>query len=145
MRVRVNADTPADAHRGRDFGAEGIGLCRTEHMFFEGDRLSAVREMIVATDAEGRRRALAKILPMQRADFEAIFRAMEGYPVTIRLLDPPLHEFLPKDEHEIAGLARELGLEPEALRQVVDGLREENPMLGMRGCRLGILYPEITA
>jgi pyruvate,orthophosphate dikinase len=145
IRVRVNADTPADAHRGRDFGAEGIGLCRTEHMFFEGDRLTAVREMIVATDAEGRKRALRKILPMQRADFEAIFRAMEGYPVTIRLLDPPLHEFLPKGDEEIVALAGELGLEADALRRIVDGLREENPMLGLRGCRLGILYPEITA
>jgi pyruvate, orthophosphate dikinase len=145
IRVRVNADTPADAHRGRDFGAEGIGLCRTEHMFFEGDRLTAMREMIVATDAEGRKRALKKLLPMQRADFEAIFRAMEGYPVTIRLLDPPLHEFLPKDDDEIAGLADELGMDVEALRHVVHGLREENPMLGLRGCRLGILYPEITA
>jgi pyruvate,orthophosphate dikinase len=145
IRVRVNADTPADAHRGRDFGAEGIGLCRTEHMFFEGDRLTAMREMIVATDAEGRKRALKKLLPMQRADFEAIFRAMEGYPVTIRLLDPPLHEFLPKDDDEIAGLAVELGMDVDALRHIVHGLREENPMLGLRGCRLGILYPEITA
>src|SRR5215203_4728114 len=101
--------------------------------------------MIVATDAEGRRQALRKILPMQRADFEAIFRAMEGYPVTIRLLDPPLHEFLPKDDEEIAGLAGELGMPADALRQIVHGLREENPMLGLRGCRLGILYPEITA
>jgi pyruvate,orthophosphate dikinase len=114
-------------------------------MFFEGDRLTAMREMIVATDAEGRKRALKKLLPMQRADFEAIFRAMEGYPVTIRLLDPPLHEFLPKDDEEIAGLAAELGMEVEALRHIVHGLREENPMLGLRGCRLGILYPEITA
>jgi pyruvate,orthophosphate dikinase len=145
LRVRVNADTPADAHRGRDFGAEGIGLCRTEHMFFEGDRLTAMREMIVAQDPEGRRRALAKLLPMQRADFEAIFRAMEGFPVTIRLLDPPLHEFLPKDRHEIEALARELGMAPEELRVIIDRLQEVNPMLGLRGCRLGILYPEITA
>jgi pyruvate,orthophosphate dikinase len=145
MRVRCNADTPADAHRGRDFGAEGIGLCRTEHMFFEGERLTAMREMIVATDAEGRKKALAKLLPMQRADFEAIFRAMEGYPVTIRLLDPPLHEFLPKGTEEIAALAGELGMPVERLTHVVESLREENPMLGLRGCRLGILYPEITA
>ncbi|MCU0621687.1 MAG: pyruvate, phosphate dikinase, partial [Gemmatimonadales bacterium] len=145
MRVRVNADTPADVHRGRDFGAEGIGLCRTEHMFFEGERLTAMREMIVATDTDGRRRALAKLLPMQRADFEAIFRAMEGYPVTIRLLDPPLHEFLPKGADEIRGLAGELGMPVERLAHVVEALREENPMLGLRGCRLGILYPEITA
>jgi pyruvate,orthophosphate dikinase len=109
LRVRVNADTPADAHRGRDFGAEGIGLCRTEHMFFEGDRIGAMREMILASDGEGRQKALAKLLPMQRTDFEGIFRAMEGYPVTIRLLDPPLHEFLPKMPEEIAALAAEMG------------------------------------
>jgi len=145
LRVRVNADTPADAHRGRDFGAEGIGLCRTEHMFFEGDRLVAMREMIVAQDTGGRKAALAKLLPMQRGDFEAIFRAMEGYPVTIRLLDPPLHEFLPKDAGEIEALARELQMDPARLKAVVDGLHEVNPMLGLRGCRLGILYPEITA
>jgi len=144
LRVRVNADTPADAHRGRDFGAEGIGLCRTEHMFFTGDRLVAMREMIVAQDVPGRKRALAKLLPMQRGDFEAIFRAMEGYPVTIRLLDPPLHEFLPKEPAEIEALARELKLEPAALRGIVDRLHEVNPMLGLRGCRLGIIYPEIT-
>jgi pyruvate,orthophosphate dikinase len=145
LRVRVNADTPADAHRGRDFGAEGIGLCRTEHMFFDGDRLVVMREMIVSQDATGRKRALAKLLPMQRGDFEAIFRAMEGYPVTIRLLDPPLHEFLPKEPSEIEALARELKMDPAALGTVVEGLREVNPMLGLRGCRLGIIYPEITA
>jgi pyruvate,orthophosphate dikinase len=145
LRVRVNADTPADAHRGRDFGAEGIGLCRTEHMFFEGDRLVAMREMIVAHDAAGRKQALAKLLPMQRGDFEAIFRAMEGYPVTIRLLDPPLHEFLPKEREEIEGLARELKMDPAALQSTVERLHEVNPMLGLRGCRLGIVYPEITA
>ena len=145
VRVRCNADTPADAHRGREFGAEGIGLCRTEHMFFEGDRLQAMREMIVATDVEGRKRALARILPMQRADFEAIFRAMDGLPVCIRLLDPPLHEFLPKDAGEIETLAHELGIEPERLQRIVSSLTEVNPMLGLRGCRLGILFPEITA
>ena len=145
LRVRVNADTPADAHRGRDFGAEGIGLCRTEHMFFEGDRLVAMREMIVAQDPAGRRAALAKLLPMQRGDFEAIFRAMEGYPVTIRLLDPPLHEFLPKEASEIETLARELKMPAVTLKQIVDSLHEVNPMLGLRGCRLGIIYPEITA
>jgi pyruvate,orthophosphate dikinase len=138
------ADTPADAHRGRDFGAEGIGLCRTEHMFFDGDRLIAMREMIVAQDAEGRKRALAKVLPMQRSDFEAIFRAMEGFPVTIRLLDPPLHEFLPKEQGEIQALAAELKMPVEALQAVIDRLHEVNPMLGLRGCRLGIIYPEIT-
>jgi pyruvate,orthophosphate dikinase len=145
LRVRVNADTPADAHRGRDFGAEGIGLCRTEHMFFDGDRLVVMREMIVAQDAVGRQQALTKLLPMQRGDFEAIFRAMEGYPVTIRLLDPPLHEFLPKEQPEIEALARELKMEAQALQRVVEGLHEVNPMLGLRGCRLGIIYPEITA
>jgi pyruvate,orthophosphate dikinase len=145
LRVRVNADTPADAHRGRDFGAEGIGLCRTEHMFFDGERLTAMREMIVAQDTAGRQRALAKLLPMQRADFEAIFRAMEGFAVTIRLLDPPLHEFLPKERAEIESLAGELAMEPDALQAIVDRLQEVNPMLGLRGCRLGIVYPEITA
>jgi pyruvate, orthophosphate dikinase len=145
LRVRVNADTPADAHRGRDFGAEGIGLCRTEHMFFDGERLTAMREMIVAQDTAGRQRALAKLLPMQRADFEAIFRAMEGYPVTIRLLDPPLHEFLPKERGEIETLARELKVGVEELQAVIDRLAEVNPMLGLRGCRLGIIYPEITS
>jgi pyruvate, orthophosphate dikinase len=145
LRVRVNADTPADAHRGRDFGAEGIGLCRTEHMFFDGDRLVVMREMIVAQDVAGRNRALAKLLPMQRGDFEAIFRAMEGYPVTIRLLDPPLHEFLPKESSEIERLAQELKIDVAALKTIIDRLHEVNPMLGLRGCRLGIIYPEITA
>jgi pyruvate, orthophosphate dikinase len=144
LRVRCNADTPADAHRGRDFGAEGIGLCRTEHMFFEGGRLEAMREMIVASDTAGRKKALAKLLPMQRGDFEAIFRAMDGFPVCIRLLDPPLHEFLPKEASEIEAMAREMSLEPAKLRRIIDGLTEVNPMLGLRGCRLGIMYPEIT-
>jgi len=145
IRVRVNADTPADAHRGRDFGAEGIGLCRTEHMFFEGDRLLAMREMILAQDTEGRKKALAKLLPMQRGDFEAIFRAMEGFPVCIRLLDPPLHEFLPKEPREIEEMAHALGKPVEEVQRIVHGLAETNPMLGLRGCRLGIIYPEITA
>ncbi len=145
LRVRVNADTPADSHRGRDFGAEGIGLCRTEHMFFEGDRLAAMREMILADDQVGRKRALAKLLPMQRGDFEGIFRAMEGFPVTIRLLDPPLHEFLPKDPAEISALAKQMGKTPHDVQRTVDALSEVNPMLGLRGCRLGIMYPEITA
>jgi pyruvate,orthophosphate dikinase len=144
LRVRVNADTPADAHRGRDFGAEGIGLCRTEHMFFEGDRIVAMREMILAPDDAGRRRALDKLLPMQRGDFEAIFRAMEGFPVTIRLLDPPLHEFLPKEDAEIEALAREMGRPADEVRRIAASLHEVNPMLGLRGCRLGILHPEIT-
>ena len=144
MKVRVNADTPADAHRGRDFGAEGIGLCRTEHMFFEGDRLTAMRQMILAESMAEREAALDKLLPMQRGDFESIFRAMEGFPVTIRLLDPPLHEFLPHDEQEMADLATQLGKPLDHVRQVVHGLREQNPMLGLRGCRLGITHPEVT-
>jgi pyruvate,orthophosphate dikinase len=144
LRVRANADTPRDARVARQFGAEGIGLCRTEHMFFEGDRITAMREMIVARDESGRRRALAKLLPMQRADFEGIFEAMRGFPVTIRLLDPPLHEFLPHGGEESKLLARTLGLPRDELNRIVESLRETNPMLGHRGCRLGITYPEIT-
>jgi pyruvate,orthophosphate dikinase len=144
LRVRTNADTPADARRARDFGAEGIGLCRTEHMFFEGNRITAMREMIVAPDEAGRRAALAKLLPMQRSDFEGIFEAMVGLPVTIRLLDPPLHEFLPHTRDEIAQLAKAMRLAPAKLKRIVDSLVEANPMLGHRGCRLGITYPEIT-
>jgi len=144
LKVRANADTPGDARIARGFGAEGIGLCRTEHMFFEGDRITAMREMIVAHDEGGRRRALAKLLPMQRADFEGIFEAMDGYPVTIRLLDPPLHEFLPHGGEESKLLARTLGVSRNDLARIVEGLRETNPMLGHRGCRLGITYPEIT-
>ena len=144
LKVRANADTPNDARVARGFGAEGIGLCRTEHMFFEGDRIHAMREMIVARDEGGRRRALAKLLPMQRADFEGIFEAMNGFPVTIRLLDPPLHEFLPHGGEESKLLARQLGLTRSALSHIVESLRESNPMLGHRGCRLGITYPEIT-
>jgi pyruvate,orthophosphate dikinase len=144
LRVRTNADTPLDAKRAREFGAEGIGLCRTEHMFFEGDRITAMREMIVAPDEVGRRKALAKLLPMQRADFEGMFEAMAGYPVTIRLLDPPLHEFLPHTKEELALLAKAMKLPMARLKALVDGLVEANPMLGHRGCRLGITYPEIT-
>jgi pyruvate,orthophosphate dikinase len=144
LKVRANADTPRDARIARSFGAQGIGLCRTEHMFFEGDRIHAMREMIVAHDETGRRRALAKLLPMQRADFEGIFEAMDGLPVTIRLLDPPLHEFLPHGGEESKLLARTLGISRGDLQRTVDGLRETNPMLGHRGCRLGITYPEIT-
>jgi pyruvate,orthophosphate dikinase len=144
LKVRANADTPRDARIARNFGAEGIGLCRTEHMFFEGDRITAMREMIVARDEGGRRRALAKLLPMQRTDFEGIFEAMNGLPVTIRLLDPPLHEFLPHGGEESKLLARTLGLERPELARIVESLRETNPMLGHRGCRLGITYPEIT-
>ena len=142
--VRANADTPADAKRAREFGAEGIGLCRTEHMFFEGDRITAMREMIVAPDEAGRRRALAKLLPMQREDFEGMFEAMAGHPVTIRLLDPPLHEFLPHGKDELGTLARAMKLPAVRLERLVASLVEANPMLGHRGCRLGITYPEIT-
>ena len=144
LKVRANADTPRDARIARNFGAEGIGLCRTEHMFFEGDRITAMREMIVARDERGRRRALDKLLPMQRSDFEGIFEAMDGYPVTIRLLDPPLHEFLPHDGKESLILAQTLGIPRTELTRIVSALRESNPMLGHRGCRLGIVYPEIT-
>jgi pyruvate,orthophosphate dikinase len=144
LQVRANADTPHDARVARHFGAEGIGLCRTEHMFFEGDRITGMREMIVARDEGGRRRALAKLLPMQRGDFEGIFEAMDGCPVTIRLLDPPLHEFLPHGGEDTKRLARTLGLSRDELNRIVESLRETNPMLGLRGCRLGIVYPEIT-
>ena len=144
LRVRANADTPADAKRAREFGAEGIGLCRTEHMFFVGDRITAMREMIVAPDEAGRRRALEKLLPMQREDFEGMFEAMAGYPVTIRLLDPPLHEFLPHGKDEVGALARAMKLPAVRLERLVASLIEANPMLGHRGCRLGITYPEIT-
>ena len=144
LRVRANADTPRDARIARSFGAEGIGLCRTEHMFFEGDRITAMREMIVAREEGGRRRALSKLLPMQRADFEGIFEAMDGLPVTIRLLDPPLHEFLPHGGEETKLLARTLDMPRADLNRIIESLRETNPMLGHRGCRLGISYPEIT-
>jgi pyruvate,orthophosphate dikinase len=144
LRVRANADTPRDARIARSFGAEGIGLCRTEHMFFEGDRITAMREMIVAREEGGRRRALANLLPMQRADFEGIFEAMDGLPVTIRLLDPPLHEFLPHGGEETKLLARTLDMPRADLNRIIESLRETNPMLGHRGCRLGISYPEIT-
>ncbi len=142
--VRTNADSPRDAKQARKFGAQGIGLCRTEHMFFEGDRIKAVREMILASDEEGRRIALAKLLPMQRGDFEGIFEAMDGYGVTVRLLDPPLHEFVPHQTATQKELAAEMGLTLEEVKAKVDSLEEFNPMLGHRGCRLGITYPEIT-
>ncbi len=144
LRVRANADTPQDARTARDFGAEGIGLCRTEHMFFEGDRIVAMREMIVARDEQGRRSALAKLLPIQRKDFEGIFEVMDGLPVTVRLLDPPLHEFLPHGADDTRHLAGQLGMPAEELARMIESLRESNPMLGHRGCRLGITYPEIT-
>ncbi|KEQ09163.1 pyruvate, phosphate dikinase [Pseudorhizobium pelagicum] len=144
MRVRTNADTPQDARAGRSFGAEGIGLCRTEHMFFEGDRIHVMREMILAEDEAGRRAALVKLLPMQRSDFVELFSIMHGLPVAIRLLDPPLHEFLPKSDEEIDEVARGMDMEPGLLRRRVEALHEFNPMLGHRGCRLAISYPEIA-
>lgn len=142
--VLTNADTPRDATAARFFGAKGIGLCRTEHMFFESERIAAVREMILADTVEERRRALAKILPMQKDDFAGIFRAMDGYPVIIRTLDPPLHEFLPHTDQEIAELAEQMGVPFKTLKERSESLKEANPMLGHRGCRLGISYPEIT-
>lgn len=144
MHVRTNADTPHDSKAARDFGAQGIGLCRTEHMFFEGDRIKAMREMILADDEKGRRKGLEKILPYQREDFEGIFTAMQDLPVTVRLLDPPLHEFVPHEEKNQKEMAEELGLSPEIVKERVESLLEFNPMLGHRGCRLGNTYPEIT-
>ena len=144
MAVRTNADTPYDAQVARKFGATGIGLCRTEHMFFEGEKIKAMREMILAENVEGRRVALAKILPYQQADFEGIFEAMEGCPVTARLLDPPLHEFVPHDEKGQQEMAEAMGVSIKVIKQRVDALHEQNPMLGHRGCRLGNTYPEIT-
>jgi len=143
LNVRTNADTPHDSAVAREFGAEGIGLCRTEHMFFEGDRINIVREMILADDEEGRRRALEKLLPIQRGDFEGIFNAMAGLPVTIRLLDPPLHEFLPHESDQQEEMARRLDTSLRVIQDKVESLNEFNPMLGHRGCRLGITYPEI--
>jgi pyruvate,orthophosphate dikinase len=143
LKVRTNADTPHDSRVARQFGAEGIGLCRTEHMFFEGERIMAVREMILAADVDGRKLALAKILPMQKGDFLGIFREMKGLPVTIRLLDPPLHEFLPHTEKEIEELAAVMKVSAATVKNKVESLHEFNPMLGHRGCRLGITYPEI--
>jgi pyruvate,orthophosphate dikinase len=142
--VRANADTPKDSQVARDFGAEGIGLCRTEHMFFEGDRIKAVREMILSEHLEGRKKALAKLLPMQKSDFIGIFKVMKGLPVTIRLLDPPLHEFVPHEEAQQKEMADEMGVSLEKIKQKIASLHEFNPMLGHRGCRLGIIYPEIT-
>jgi pyruvate,orthophosphate dikinase len=143
LKVRTNADTPHDSKVAREFGAEGIGLCRTEHMFFEADRIAAVREMILSEDVEGRLKALAKILPMQKGDFLGIFREMKGLPVTIRLLDPPLHEFLPQEQKDIDSLAETMKVSVQQIRHKVDFLHEFNPMLGHRGCRLGITFPEI--
>ena len=144
MEVRTNADTPQDAQIARNFGAKGIGLCRTEHMFFEGVKIKAMREMILADDEIGRRAALAKLLPMQREDFEGVFEAMEGLPVTVRLLDPPLHEFVPHEEENQKEMAEEMGISVKAVKEKVESLHEINPMLGHRGCRLGNTYPEIS-
>jgi pyruvate,orthophosphate dikinase len=144
MKVRTNADQPDQASNAIAFGAEGIGLCRTEHMFFGGDRIRSVRKMIVSDTVEERKAALAELLPLQREDFEGIFEAMGSRPVTIRTLDPPLHEFLPHSEKEIAELAQQLGIEEKKLTDKIESLSEFNPMLGFRGCRLGVIYPEIT-
>jgi pyruvate,orthophosphate dikinase len=142
--LRTNADTPDQVKVAVAFGAQGIGLCRTEHMFFEGNRIDAMREMILARDEAGRRAALAKILPLQRGDFEGIFRALEGKPACIRLLDPPLHEFLPHDDASKRALSDKIGVSPEEISRRVNELHEFNPMLGFRGCRLGIAFPEIS-
>ena len=144
LKIRTNADTVRDAAKAVELGAEGIGLCRTEHMFFETDRIFAFRQMIVAKDETARRTALAKILPIQREDFVGLFKVMKGMPVTIRLLDPPLHEFLPQEEAEISQLAKELNLSFEELSNIIKSLHETNPMLGHRGCRLAVTYPEIA-
>jgi len=144
MRVRTNADSPEDAAKALEFGAEGIGLCRTEHMFFGDERITAMRRMIVSESEKERRNALMDLLPYQKKDFIEIFEAMKGYPVTVRLLDPPLHEFLPHEPEEINRVAKTLGIKPEKFARIVRSLKEFNPMLGHRGCRLGITYPEIT-
>ncbi len=144
LKIRTNADTPKDAKVAFNFGAEGIGLCRTEHMFFGGERIRAMREMILSTNLDGRKKALAKLLPFQKEDFKGLFEVMNGKPVTIRLLDPPLHEFLPKEENEINEISKELNVSVDDLHKKIEELHEVNPMLGHRGCRLGITYPEIT-
>ena len=144
MKVRTNADTPADAKKARELGAEGIGLCRTEHMFFEGNRIDAFREMICSETEEEREAALAKILPEQQGDFEKLYEALEGNPVTIRFLDPPLHEFVPTEEEDIKKLADAQGKTVEQIKTIIDSLHEFNPMMGHRGCRLAVTYPEIA-
>ena len=143
MKVRTNADTPHDAVKARELGAEGIGLCRTEHMFFEGNRIDAFREMICSETEEEREAALAKILPEQQGDFEKLYEALEGNPVTIRFLDPPLHEFVPTEEEDIKKLADAQGKTVEQIKTIIDSLHEFNPMMGHRGCRLAVTYPEI--
>ena len=144
LKVRTNADTPANAKKAKELGAEGIGLCRTEHMFFEGNRIDAFREMICADTVEEREAALNKILPMQQGDFEQLYEALEGNPVTIRFLDPPLHEFVPTEEEDIELLAKAQGKSVEAIKDIINGLHEANPMMGHRGCRLAVTYPEIA-
>jgi len=144
LQIKTNADTPKDAEVAKKFGAEGIGLCRTEHMFFEGERIKAVREMILSKDLDGRKKALDKLLPMQQQDFEGLFKVMDNMPVIVRLLDPPLHEFLPKEEKDILGVAQELNVSVDKLKEKINSLHEFNPMLGFRGCRLGVKYPEIN-
>ena len=144
LKVRTNADTPADAKKARELGAEGIGLCRTEHMFFEADRIAAFREMICSDTVEERENALAKIEPMQQADFEALYEALEGCPVTIRFLDPPLHEFVPTTEADIKTLADAQGKSVEAIKNIIASLHEFNPMMGHRGCRLAVTSPDIA-
>ena len=144
LKVRTNADTPADAKRARELGAEGIGLCRTEHMFFEENRIGAFREMICSETVEEREKALEKILPEQQGDFEALYEALEGNPVTIRFLDPPLHEFVPTEEEDIRKLAEAQGKSVEKIKEIIDSLHEFNPMMGHRGCRLAVTYPEIA-
>ena len=144
LKIRTNADTPHDAAQAAKFGAEGIGLCRTEHMFFDAARIAAMREMIVSKSEAQRRTALAKLLPMQRSDFEGIYEAMQGFPVTIRFLDPPLHEFLPTEEDDIQALAKDMNMKVEDLKAVIVSLHEFNPMMGHRGCRLSVSYPEIA-
>ena len=145
LQVRTNADTPRDAKQAKKFGAQGIGLCRTEHMFFDADRIPAIREMIVSDTVEQREAALAKLLPMQQGDFEALYEAMEGDPVTIRFLDPPLHEFVPTEEEDIAALAETMGKTVADIKAIIASLHEFNPMMGHRGCRLAVTYPEIAA
>ena len=144
LKVRTNADTPRDAKKARELGAEGIGLCRTEHMFFEEDRIAAFREMICSDTVEEREAALEKILPYQQGDFKALYEALEGYPVTIRFLDPPLHEFVPTEDADIEKLAKAQGKSVETIKNIISGLHEFNPMMGHRGCRLSVTYPEIA-
>ncbi len=144
LKVRTNADSPKDVIQAIEFGAEGVGLCRTEHMFFEEDRIPKIRKMIVSNSVEERKAALEQLIPFQKADFKGMYEALEDRPMTVRLLDPPLHEFLPHEDDDIADLAKDMGLTFEELKETVDSLHEFNPMLGHRGCRLAVTYPEIA-